>query len=120
MRENDVPRRNVVLTAQAGRDFDEIIEWTAEKFGRQQAETYERLILATLRRLGGGYTHVASSRVAGHAGVRRMPVGDGRNRGPHFLYFQDLTAAARQSMKVLRILHAAMDPMLHLPADDPT
>ena len=115
-----MPRRLVVLSAQAGRDFDNIIEWTAGNFGRQKAEAYETLIVATLRRLEDGRTQATNWRLTGHVDVRRVPVGDGRIRGAHFLYFQERAAAAQQTVQVVRILHTAMDPTLHLSTNDPT
>ena len=93
-----------ILTPRAKADLDEIWDYTADRWGFDQAETYTR-------QLWHDITTIADSPSLGRecndirAGYRKYP------SGSHILFYR-LTA---DGVDVIRILHERMDPERHIP-----
>jgi toxin ParE1/3/4 len=99
------------LGGDAERDFVGIISWTAERFGRHQAEVYRDTLTAALRALGAG-PDVSGSRARDElgVGVRSLHVARAGRRGSHLLLYR---VAGSGQIDVLRILHETMDLIRH-------
>ena len=107
----------VRLAAAAEADYDEILRWTAARFGAGQATRYGAMVAAALSRLQAGPEIVG---VNAHddivSGVMTLHVG---RRGRHIILFRVDDEQAR-SIDVLRVLHEAMDLTRHVSDDDGT
>jgi toxin ParE1/3/4 len=112
-----VTRRNwtVRLSNTAEADYDEILRWTAQRFGVLQAASYGDLLTAALVRLERGPT-IAGARRRNEigAGLHTLHVG---RRGRHVILFCIGSESAR-TIDVLRILHDAMDLARHVQRQD--
>jgi toxin ParE1/3/4 len=104
----------VRLSDTAGADYDEILRWTASRFGVTQAVSYGDLLAAALAGLEHGPT-IAGSRQRNEigAGLRTLHVG---RRGRHIILFR-IGSEANGTIDVLRILHDAMDLGRHTSSD---
>jgi toxin ParE1/3/4 len=109
----------VRLAAQAELDFSEIITWTLENFGDQQAETYAETLTLAIAALHDGPEQLgAKARDDIQAGIRTLHVARHGRAGRHFVVF---TQANDQHIDVLRVLHDSMDLARHIPAvNEPT
>jgi len=111
-----VTRRNwtVQLSATAEADHDEILRWTATRFGPVQATSYGDLLATTLARLERGPL-IAGVRQRDEidAGVRTLHVG---RPGRHVILFR-IGSERDRTIDVLRILHDAMDLARHVRRD---
>ena len=93
-----------VLSPRAQTDLDQIWDYTAERWGLNQAETYTRQIWADIQT-------VAKSPLLGReceevrAGYRQYP------SGSHVLFYR----LTRDGIEVIRILHERMDYERHIP-----
>ncbi len=99
------------LSATAEADYEEILRWTASRFGNAQAVSYAELLAASLARLERGPS-IAGARQRDEigAGVRTLHIG---RRGRHIILFR--TGSERdRTIDVLRILHDAMDLARHV------
>lgn len=103
---------SVRLTVTAEADFLEIIDWTVEQFGDQQAEVYADTLSAAIIALTEG-PDVAGVRERQEIGkgLYTLHVARSGRKGRHFVLFR-VRAGARQ-IEVLRLLHDAMDLKLH-------
>jgi toxin ParE1/3/4 len=100
----------VQLTAAAETDFREILRWTAEQFGAQQASRYAGQLTSTLTRLTEGPAVLgAKARDDIMEGLCTLHI------GRHFVLFRASSAHQSKTMEVLRILHETMDLPRHLP-----
>jgi toxin ParE1/3/4 len=94
----------VVFTPRARADLDDIWEYTARRWGIDQAEQYLRRIaeatelIAETPGRGRNCNHVRE-------GYRKYPVGS------HVLFYREMSG----SVDVVRILHQQMDFDRHLP-----
>ena len=93
----------------------EIAERTAETFGTMQARRYVATLRAALRLLRGG-PHAIGSKPVDEiaAGLRMLHAARDGRRARHVLYCR---AVGERQIDVLRILHDAMNPALHLGAE---
>lgn len=104
----------VRLSHTAAADYDEILRWTARRFGAAQAVAYGGKVAAALARLARGpAVPGARAREEIGAGVRSLHVGA---RSRHVVLFRVGSEAAR-TLEVLRILHDAMDLARHVPEE---
>jgi toxin ParE1/3/4 len=102
---------NVRLSAAADADFDNIWQWTAHRFGVEQAQTYHALLYEVL-------TKLASDR-SGLLGRPREDLGPGLrtlhvSRGRHVIVFCIGESGGKPAIDVLRVLHDAMDLARHV------
>jgi plasmid stabilization system protein ParE len=112
-------RWQVVRTRPADADLESILRWTAGRFGEPLARQYGAAILATIRSLGEGPDlPTARMRPALGPTIGSVRVTGRAARSRHIVFFA-VDAGQVPTIRVLRILHAAMDPSRHLGADDP-
>ena len=105
----------VRLSDTAETDYDEILRWTARRFGNAQAASYGNLIAAVLARLERGPNIAAVQRRDEiGAGLHTLHVG---RRGRHIILFR-IGSELELAIDVLRILHQAMDLAPHVLRDD--
>jgi toxin ParE1/3/4 len=107
---------SVRLSATAEVDFQNIIEWTLEKFGDMQALVYSDTLLAALNSLTAGPTApgVRARREIGK-GLFTLHVARGGRKGRHFVLFRVDEGREGRVVDVLRVLHDAMDLSRHVP-----
>lgn len=105
------------LTSRAEQDFIEIVQWTADNFGPQQAAVYtETLSLAISELAEGPEVFGAKRRNEISNGILTLHVARQGRKGRHFVIFRIGDAT---TIDVLRLLHDSMDPVRHLPTMDP-
>jgi len=101
------------LGAEAERDLNDILRWTASRFGVEQARRYRRTILLAIRELEGGPDALGSrARDEIMPGLRTLHVARQGRRGRHFLMYR---ASTSDAIDILRILHDGMDTQRHVP-----
>lgn len=108
-------RWRVWLTAAAEQDVLDIVLWTADHFGVEQARRYRATIFAALRDLGGGPDTMGTrERAELGRNLRTLHVARRGRRGRHVILF---TAVDEARIEIVRILHDSMDLARHLPAE---
>ncbi|ACI97530.1 type II toxin-antitoxin system RelE/ParE family toxin [Rhodospirillum centenum] len=111
------PTWTVRLSAAAERDFQEILRWTADRFGLRQANTYARVLSAALEALVSGPTIIGvRQRNEIAPGLLTLHVARTGNKGRHFVLFRITPNTDERTIDVLRLLHDSMDISRHLPA----
>jgi toxin ParE1/3/4 len=106
----------VSLAAAADADFAEILYWTAERFGRAQAEAYAETLWAALDALTEGPSILgAKPRNDIAPGIHTLHVARSGRKGSHFVVFRPRRERGREVIQILRILHDAMDLHSHVP-----
>ncbi|MBI4753873.1 MAG: type II toxin-antitoxin system RelE/ParE family toxin [Betaproteobacteria bacterium] len=111
------PCWTIRLSAAAERDYREILRWTAETFGRRQANTYARTLSNALRDLAlGPSIRGARPREDVGAGIHTLHVAREGRKGRHLVVFRANASSGEQVIDVLRLLHDCMDLPRHLPA----
>lgn len=97
----------VCLTHQAEHDVEDILVWTEEHFGLQQAEKYAEVLTLALEALADGPDVIgATKRDDILPGIHVLHVARYGKRGRHCLIFQSREDCL---VEVLRILHDSMD-----------
>ncbi len=109
----------VRLSATALEDYQEILQWTADQFGPDQARTYAETLSTALEDLcaGPGTLGVKARSEIG-AGLYTLHVARKGRKGRHFVMFQTGHVQGGDVIDILRILHDSMDLERHLPTDD--
>lgn len=101
------------LGTEAERDFVDILRYTRDRFGDQQAAHYRATLLAALSALETGPDVLGSvSRDEIRSGLRSIHVARLGRRGRHFLLYRE---AGGDTIEVVRILHDGMDLARHIP-----
>jgi toxin ParE1/3/4 len=104
----------VDLSITAERDFTKAIEKSVEKFGPRQGAIYREALLAAIAALRDGPSVPGS---IGHdevrPGLRVLHVARGGRKGRHFIVYR---ATGETTIRVVRILHDAMDIARHVVA----
>ena len=103
----------VRLSDTAEADYDDILRWTARRFGTTQAAAYGRLIATALARMERG-PNVAGVRRRDEIGAGLLTLHIGR-RARHIILFR--VGSEAPTIDVLRILHEAMDVARHVIPD---
>lgn len=102
----------IQTTKAADRDFARILRDSEQKFGRAQAEIYQRTLRAAFDELEGGPEVLGSqSKAAVRPGLRTLHVARNNCSGRHMLVY---AAQKHNVILVLRILHDAMDLARHI------
>jgi toxin ParE1/3/4 len=105
----------VILSAEAEKDFSRILMYTRDTFGPHQAEIYETTLLNAIALLDGGPDILGSiARDELRPGIRSLHVARGSRRGRHVIMYR---TTANQTIDVVRILHDAMDLARHIPPE---
>lgn len=109
----------VRLAATAQEDYQDILQWTADQFGLDQARTYADTLAIALEDLcaGPGILGVKERSEIG-PNLYTLHVARKGRKGRHFVMFQAAQTQGGNVIDVLRILHDSMDLQRHLPADD--
>jgi toxin ParE1/3/4 len=109
----------VRLAAAAEIDFQNIMRWTAERFGESQARAYARTLSMALEALAGGPSvSGAKARDDIARGICILHVARRGRKGRHFVVFRIGRDDSGEVIDVLRLLHESMDLPRHLPSDD--
>ena len=104
------------LTAAAEADFQGILRWTLEQFGKAQAHAYAETMSSALESLTAGPRVVgAKARNDIGNGIFALHVARRGRKGRHFIVFRVGHDKDRDVIEVLRLLHDAMDLARHLP-----
>jgi toxin ParE1/3/4 len=107
------------LAAKAQDDYQEILQWTVDQFGVEQARAYADILTIALEDLCSG-PEIVGVKERGEIGpnLYTLHVARKGRKGRHFVMFQVGPGAGENVIDVLRILHDSMDLQRHLPADD--
>ncbi len=110
-------RWKVSLTAEASRDFANILHWTVDQFGKGQARTYEKTLRSALNDLAQGPEAAGCrQRTDIGPGIHTLHVARKGRKGRHFVMFRSDESTGERIIEVLRLLHDSMDLVRHLPA----
>jgi toxin ParE1/3/4 len=104
---------HVRLAEQAERDLLDITLWTAENFGRSQAEFYAETVTLALEALHDG-PEILGAKARDDdigLGIRTLHVAREGRKGRHFVVFK---VSNGQNIDVLRLLHDSMDLARHV------
>jgi len=105
------------LASAAEADFDQILQWTAEHFGKAQADVYSQTLLAALDALKEGPTLIdVKVRDELSKGVLTLHAARSGRKARHLIVFRAESGHDGKIIQVLRILHDAMDIQRHLPS----
>src|SRR5215213_2337234 len=109
---------NVRLTDAAERDLRDIVRWTANRFGPEQARAYLAILRQAFRALEAGPVVPGARRRSelGNQLYTLHAARDGR-RARHLILFRATLLEGSGMVEVLRILHDSMDIVRHLPPD---
>ena len=103
----------VRLSAAAEKDFQDIVEWTVEQFGDEQALVYAETIALALEALAERPLPIdAKRRDEIQKGLYSLHVARQERKGRHFVMFR-IASRARDVIEVLRLLHDSMDLPRH-------
>lgn len=114
-------RWTIRLAEAAGQDYQAILRWTVENFGRAQARTYAKTLNSALQDLAKGpsMTGVRPREDIG-PGIHTLHVARHGRKGRHFVVFRIVPSPDTSIIEVLRLLHDSMDLPRHLPAANET
>ncbi len=109
---------DVRLTDAAEADFCSVIDWTMNRFGKEQAEIYAGVVTAAIEALSDGPGIIGvKHRQDVKDGVYTLSVSRSGHKGRHLIAFNLGGEDEPQAIYVLRILHDSMDIERHLPSD---
>lgn len=101
------------VAAAADEDFQRVLEWTTEHFGKRQARAYAATVSQAIQALSQGPT---TPRLTARPDIFRdiavLHVARGRRKGRHFVVVRLRHRA--KVVEVLRILHDSMDLARHI------
>jgi toxin ParE1/3/4 len=110
-------RWTVRIAAAAEADLGQILQWTATRFGRSQAQIYAETLSEALAALTSGPSGAGVKRRDDIAkGVLTLHVAREGRKGRHFIVCRIGDEPGMDAIDVLRILHEAMDLPRHLTA----
>jgi toxin ParE1/3/4 len=105
----------VRLGQQAERDLDDIVARTAQRFGPQQSARYETFLEEIVEELTDGPWTLPSRSVADISeGLLSVHMAHTGRKGRHVFYFRIDASAQPPVVRIVRILHDAMDARRHL------
>lgn len=109
----------VRLSAAAAADYREILRWTKERFGAEQARVYAGTLSSALTDLAAGPAiSGAKERPEIGASIRTLHVSRKGRKGRHFILYRVALLPQQNVIDVLRLLHDGMDLARHLPPDE--
>jgi toxin ParE1/3/4 len=110
------PPRPLRFTRRADADLDQVLRWTAQRFGEDQAERYRGQILETIRHIvEAPFGQRTRARDDVLPGLSTAHVRTAGRRGRHVVLFR---VPADGGIVVTRLLHDAMDLARHIPPPD--
>src|SRR6266853_5634617 len=109
----------VELSSTAEADLRQIVRWTVRRFGSAQATAYGQLLRDALNALEAGPNIIgARRRDEIGAGYRTLHIARNHGRARHFILFRVVGSAEERVIRVVRVLHDAMDPTRHLSGEE--
>ncbi len=109
----------VRLASAAEDDLDQILQWTAERFGKKQADGYAEILMAAVKTLAAGPTLAGvKSRDDLPKDILTLHTSRSGHKARHVILFRAAPERSKKIIQVLRILHDAMDLSRHLPDDE--
>lgn len=110
-------RWTIRLAEAAGQDYQAILRWTVDNFGRAQARTYAKTLNSALQDLAQG-PDVIGARLREDIGpdIHTLHVARHGRKGRHFVVFRISPSPDASIIEVLRLLHDSMDLPRHLTA----
>lgn len=110
-------RWTIRLAEAAGQDYQAILRWTVENFGRAQARTYAKTLNSALQDMAQG-PDVIGARLREDIGpdIHTLHVARHGRKGRHFVVFRISPSPDASIIEVLRLLHDSMDLPRHLTA----
>lgn len=110
-------RWNVRLSSAAETDVDDILFWTADRFGEGQARAYENILKKAVSSLRHGpFTVGSKPRPDIAPGLYSLHIARLSRRARHFIFFE---VVGDDQITVVRVLHDGMDFRKHLASDEP-
>ncbi len=107
------------LTAIAERDFQNILRWTQEHFGKKQASVYAETLIRAINALTEGpSTAGAKKRNEIAKGLMTLHVARKGRKGRHLVLYRANSGASTPTIEVLRLLHDSMDLPRHVDPDE--
>ncbi len=107
-------KTEIVLSREAETDLANIAAWTAENYGKKQAEICIDAILDTIDELSVGEPVRSKPRDEIAIGIRTLHMTKRGRRGRHLLVYK----AGNDRLTIVRILHDSMEVSRHLPTPD--
>ncbi|MEO5337344.1 MAG: type II toxin-antitoxin system RelE/ParE family toxin [Magnetospirillum sp. WYHS-4] len=105
----------VRLASAVEADLDQILQWTAEHFGEEQADSYAETLMAAVDALKAGPTTAGvKARSDLPEGILTLYAARLGRKARHVILFRAERERGRKTIQVLRILHDAMDFPRHL------
>jgi len=105
----------VLLTDTAKADLRDIILWTANQFGDQQAKTYAQIIYEAISALTEGPDIVGVKPCTDVSDkVYMLHTARSGKKARHLIMFQ-VETQAEHIIQIIRILHDSMDVSRHIP-----
>ncbi len=105
----------VRLTSAAEDDLDQILQWTAERFGKKQADGYAETLLTAAKSLTAGPMIAGvKSRNDLPSDIFTLSATRSGKKARHVFLFRAEPRRDKNVIQVLRILHDAMDIPRHL------
>ena len=110
-------RWTIRLAEAAGQDYQAILRWTVDNFGRAQARTYAKTLNSALQDMAQG-PDVIGARLREDIGpdTHTLHVARHGRKGRHFVVFRISPSPDASIIEVLRLLHDSMDLPRHLTA----
>jgi toxin ParE1/3/4 len=106
----------VRTSAAAKADFKDILRWTRDRFGTQQAQVYLETLTLALEDLCAGPQGVGCTlRSDIGPDIYTLHVARKGRHGRHFLVFRVRPLQDQPVLELLRILHDSMEMKRHLP-----
>jgi toxin ParE1/3/4 len=108
---------DVRLSLAAEADLENIVLWTAERFGERQARSYGSILkdaLSSLRESPAATGAQPRPEIA--RGLYSMHIARRSRRARHFIFFR---VVDESWIEVVRVLHDGMDFHRHLASDEP-
>ena len=103
------------MTTTARADLRDILRWTSERFGEEQARIYADTLAKAIGELATG-PDIAGARERADIAEELMTihVARGGRKGRHFVAYRVGPRTVPPTIEVLRLLHDAMDLPHHL------
>lgn len=110
---------HVRIAARAQEDYQDILQWTVEQFGLDQARIYAEALADAMEDLcaGPGILGVKARSEIG-PNLYTLHVARKGRKGRHFVLFHVGQSQESNVVDVLRILHDSMDMQRHMPPID--
>lgn len=112
-------RWEIRLTAAAERDFQHILRWTREHFGKKQVGVYAETLIRTIDALEEGPSMSGAKKHDKIAkGLMTLHVARKGRKGRHLVLYRTDPGASIPTIEVLRLLHDSMDLPRYMSPDE--